>query len=103
MRKYEVCDAEVQLDNFTIFRADRSIRERGGVACYMRNDLKCVKSFSYSNSVVEALIVKCKILDALFINIYRPLDTKDKEWSDALEKIDESIRLSQANGDYRSI
>ena len=96
-------DAEIQIENYTIFRSDRNNRERGGVASYVRNDLKCVKSFSYSNSVVEALIVKCKMLDTLFIIIYRPPDTKDEEWKDALTKIDESIRLCQANGDYKSI
>ena len=66
----DISDAEVQIEGYTLFRADRSGRSRGGAACYLRKDLNCVIFEEYSNSVVEYLIVKCKILDTLIVTVY---------------------------------
>ena len=63
----EVLDAEIVIDGFDIFRSDRSQRSRGGVSCYLRKDLKCIKYSEFSNGVVEYVIIKCKLLYTLFV------------------------------------
>ena len=100
----EINDAEVEIPDYTLgYRADRNERVRGGAACYLRNDLKCVKVCEYSNSVVEFLVVKCKTLDTLFITVYRPPDTSNSEWNEAVVKLEEVINLTKANGDYSTL
>ena len=34
-----VSDGEIQMENFEIFRSDRKVRKRGGVALYLRKEL----------------------------------------------------------------
>ena len=98
-----VLDAEIQMEKYDIHRSDRSSRTRGGVAMYVRKELQCKKVFSYSNSVVETMIVKCKKLKSLLICVYRPPSTSNSDLSEALEALDEAIVMSQANGDYDTI
>ena len=98
-----ISDAEIQMSNFDIFRSDRSVRQRGGVALYLRKELIGKKILSFSNSVVEALIVKVRKIRTLFVCIYRPPSTTNEEWSQALFVVNESIELAQANEGYESI
>ena len=53
-----VFDVEVQIPGYDIFRADRKGRRRGGAVTYLSFDLQCILKLSYSNSVVEALVIK---------------------------------------------
>ena len=55
-----VTNAEIQMQDYEIFRADRLSRARGGAAIYVRKDLQCKQIFNFSNTVVEAVILKCK-------------------------------------------
>ena len=48
-----VCDGEIQMKNFEIFRSDRSVRQRGGVALYLRKELYGKSIFRYSNKIGE--------------------------------------------------
>lgn len=58
---------------------------------------------NFSNGVVEIVIVKCKKLDMIFISVYRPPNTKNCEWDQAVEFIMTTIEFSQSNGDYNRI
>ena len=58
-----VLGAEVQIPGYDIFRADRKGRRRGGAATYLSSELQCKLELSYSNSVLEALVIKCTKLD----------------------------------------
>ena len=99
----EISDTEVQIEGYTLFRADRKGRSRGGAACFMKSDLNCVIYEEYSNGVVEYLIVKCKVLDVLIVTVYRPPDTSNSEWSDAVIKLESAVTMAQSNGDYKSL
>ena len=98
-----ICNAEIQMENFMLFRSDRSNRQRGGVALYLRKELNAKLVSAFSNSVVETLIVTCKKLNTIFISIYRPPSTKSDEWSQALEKLNDEISMIQSNGCYDTI
>ena len=71
----EIEDAEIQIEDFSVFRADRKFRSRGGAAAYLRSDLMCKSVLSYSNGVCEVILIKCKKLDMLFGVVYRPPST----------------------------
>ena len=70
-----ILDAEVSLEGFNLFRGDREGRARGGSALYLREYLNGRKGKSFSNGVVEYVIVTSKVLEAIFISIYWPPDT----------------------------
>ena len=89
----DINDAEVNIDGYTIYRSDRKVRMRGGAAIYLRNDLNGKLESSYSNTVVEYVIVKVKKLDTLFISIYRPPDTSNNEWSLAIKSLNDDINM----------
>ena len=73
------------------------------MAIYLRNELFPKKLCEFSNGVVEFIIMKSSILKTLFICLYRPPDTKNQEWSQALETLSEQIELAQAHSNYQRI
>ena len=70
----KVEDAEVLIPDYTIFRGDRYERQRGGAAIYINDKIRPKKVSDFSNGVVDIVIVKSSIMDAIFICIYRPPD-----------------------------
>ena len=99
----DIENAEIQIEDYSIYRADRSHRSRGGVAAYLRSDLLCKTAFSYSNSVCEALLIKCKKLNIVFGVLYRPPSTTVEEWNQCSKAVEEELDLIQAHGDYRTV
>ena len=79
------------------------MRQRGGTAIYLRNDLNGKLAFTFSNSVIEYVIVKVKKLDAIIISLYRPPDTVNNEWNHAIKSLVNDINLCQSNGTYERI
>ena len=59
----DIEDAEILIEGYTIFRSDRIDRTRGGAAIYIKNELCPKKAATFSNSIVEYVIVKCSKLD----------------------------------------
>ena len=41
---------EIQIDSYDVLRCDRT-RKRGGVACYIRNDLNCIRNNLFPNDI----------------------------------------------------
>jgi hypothetical protein len=71
-------DAEVGISGFTIYRADRARRSRGGVCMYIKEGVSAVPILEYSNGVVEVLAVKVRELEALYYTVLRTL--RPKNW-----------------------
>jgi hypothetical protein len=92
-----MCDAEVAIPGFSVFRADRRDRIRGGVAIYLREDLAAVQVLNFSNSTVEAAVVKVRDLECLVVGVYRPPNTSYLEWEEALAAISQEIEFAQAH------
>lgn len=84
-----VLDAEINMQNYTIYRADRIDRSHGGVAMYIKNNLTPTLEVltKYSNKTTEMLAVHIKKLDLIIINVYRPPNTKMEDFRDLLKKI----------------
>ena len=68
----EINDAEIQIKNFNIFRADRTERKCGGTAIYLHNTIAADNIERYSDSVCESLMIFNKTLELAIISIYRP-------------------------------
>ena len=52
---------------------------------------------------MQYVIAKVWKLKSLVVSIYRPRDTRDSAWKDALNRLSEDISLAQSNGDFERI
>ena len=94
----DIKDAEINMDGFQLFRADRVGRKHGGVAIYVREDLavNSVKLSGGSNGVVEHLMLHIKQYNVVVLVIYRPPDCQNCEF---VPIIDDLKRKCLALGD----
>ena len=95
----DILDAEVQIENYSIIRADRKNRSCGGCCIYIREDISFYEDLSWSNSVVDLCSVKLRSNDTLIINIYRPPDTENHQnaFEEALVKLEEILAQNETN------
>ena len=75
----DILDAEVYLDGYNLFRGDRVGRQRGGTAIYLKENLNGRFTRAFSNGVVDFVVATSKVLDSVFVSLYRPPDTKIQE------------------------
>ncbi len=71
----DIRDAEIMIDNYTIFRTDRSNhRKKGGVISYIHNQVASNTQvlLSESNAYTEAQVLCMQNIDTVVVNIYRP-------------------------------
>ena len=85
-----VLDAEVSHDfpGYSILRCDRSGRQGGGVALYLRDDLTGELLGSVDDGVCELLVVHIHQLDTVVAVLYRPPDTRIAEFLPILSQLD---------------
>ena len=95
----DIVDAEIEIENYRVIRADRKERTCGGSCIYIRNDIMCYDEYSWSNKVVSMCAVKLKTNDTLIINMYRPPDTDKHEnaFEEALIKLEDLLSKSETN------
>ena len=65
-------DAEVNINGYNIFRADRIKRHQGGSALYVNKSLAVTKSLSHSNSFCETEGIFIQPLNLVVFSVYRP-------------------------------
>ena len=53
--------------------------------------------------MVDYVVVTSKVMDAVFVSIYRPPDTSYMEWNHAVSSLMEEIDLIQANGSFQRV
>jgi len=88
-------DAELNIDGYQLFRADRKRNKKGsrgrlsgGVAAYVRDDIanKMKKPFIFSNGVIELLCLYSPAENLVLVTIYRqPDDRVGENRSTAME------------------
>ena len=58
----DMCDGEVKIEDFNLFRADRDSRTHGGTCIYLKEELADVNYLQYSYSVIGGLVLKIREL-----------------------------------------
>ena len=104
-------DAEVSINSYTLFRADRDRRKKksgrnsGGVAIYLRDDVSTQTEvlLHYSSGVIEALLLKIPKLNLVVATLYRqPNDSSggnistSEQFQDLLVEIDKVLHSLQS-------
>ena len=98
-----ILDAEISINNYNLYRSDRKNRSRGGVCCYIRNDIAVSPAQSYSDGTIEYIMLKISTLDTILINLYRPPSTNPQQWAQAIQNIDNEIKTIQNSGKFNNI
>ena len=79
------------MPGYHILRCDRSGRDGGGVAVYLRDDLTGDVLGTFDNGVCQLLAVKVHQLDTIVAVVYRPPDTRFDEFKPMLRKLDDIL------------
>ena len=77
-------DAQLQIKDYSIFRADRSSRRCGGVATYVHDSLTVSEHHSFDNKFCECSVVLIQSEKTMLVNMYRPPLCPKKYFSPAL-------------------
>ena len=85
-----VLDSEVShnFPGYCILRCDREIRQGGGVALYLREDLTGDILCTFDNDVCELLVVMIHQLNTVVAVVYRPPNTRVSQFSELISKLD---------------
>lgn len=78
-------DAEVNIDNYTIYRSDSHSRHTGGAVIYVRNDIntKCVKKISFNkNFWIVSLCINTPNWRGIIACLYHSPDSNDNDFID---------------------
>ena len=84
-------DAEVNVDGYNIFRADRIKRHQGGSAVYVHKSLAVTKSLSYSNSFCETAGIFIQPLNLVVFSVYRPPAAAQAYFEESISKMQDFI------------
>jgi hypothetical protein len=88
----DIFDAEIKIDGFQIFRADRSNdRKKGGVINYVKDNIACEVLSRGSNGTVEHLVIYMRKLNLVVITIYRPPQCDNVEFNPVLDMVGQKL------------
>ena len=96
-----IFDAEIHIENYNIYRADRVRRKQGGTAIYMHEDLVVNEKEIYSDSVCESIMLKNNNSNFILIGLYKPptADNLDLSFKNCIQAIDQFINKHSQNSD----
>ena len=80
-------DAEVQINNYEIYRADRKDKRQGGVAIYIHNSITANTVEKYSDGNCEAVMIYIKKANLNISAIYRPPNAPEKSFKECINKV----------------
>lgn len=89
-----ICDEEVGIPGYQLYRCDRKSRSRGGTAIYLKDYLVVNKNdfLNFSNDYCEVCAVYIQKQNIALISVYRPPGTSTHNFSEALSTIEEWIQ-----------
>ena len=86
-----ISDAQITIEDYQVYRQDRVKRHGGGVLLYIHNTLPVTTSYSFEDSICEAVICYVKSTNSIFISIYRPPDAPTQSFENMLNFTETSI------------
>ena len=96
--KAHITDAQIQIPHYTIFRADRIGRDRGGALMYVHDDIPTSIEASYDDQQCQAVFCTLPSSNTILASVYRPPDTTVEDTNKLLKFMNDYIR--QATRDH---
>ena len=87
----DIMDAEIQIKNYNLHRADRISRKGGGVTIYSHDSISinCVESFTDKHC--QAVLLYNETNNMIVVGAYRPPDTSLASFTNLMTKIQDFI------------
>ena len=87
----KVINAEIHIPGYTLFRQDWKARTGRGVCTYVKDRIAAKVKLAFSNDQVKVLIITMKPTNIINVNMYRPPNTTEEAFSEALAMVQETI------------
>ena len=88
----DVLDAEIQIQNYNIYRSDRVERKQGGVIIYSYKDIIIDDSAKYSDNQCSSAMIYSKSLNLIIAATYRPPLSQESSFMKCNEELNTFIR-----------
>ena len=89
--KPHITQAQLNIEGFNLYRADRCRRDRGGSCLYIRDNIIVSDVSKYDDDYCEVIHCTLNNLKTLVFSVYRPGDTPHKKFSDVINFIQSCI------------
>ena len=89
--------AQLAIHGYTLHRADRQNRERGGCCLYIKDQLNVSEEFNFDNDYCEVVGCLMVSIQSLVLCVYRPGSTPHKKFKEVLEFLSSCIRSVDAS------
>ena len=84
-------DAQIHIEKYNVFRADRCCRERGGVLLYINEEITITTTKSYDDDICEVVFCLSPPLKLMLFCVYKPCDASSTSFSNMLDFITSCI------------
>ena len=100
--KPHISDAQIHIENYHVFRADRKISKNGGALLYVSDTIPVDESVSYDDNICHCVICLSKTYHCLIISIYRPPTASKESFANLLSFINTFIYKHNKNNNHKT-
>ena len=100
--KPHISDAQIDMQLFNVFRADRVNRERGGALLYIHKHIP-VNHESFDDDICQAIFCVSSATSYMFACAYKPCDASEKSFSQMLEFLHNCINHTSDSYKYTKV
>ena len=94
-------DAQSEIENYNVFRADRKSSKNGGCLIYVKNEIIIEESMSYDDDTCNAVVCSSKRSQCIIASVYRPPNAKDQSFLNMLNFISEFVENCRKTNNYQ--
>ena len=99
--KPHIEDAQIEINNYNIFRADRKKSKNGGSLVYIHNEILIEETDTFDDDVCSAVICSSKRWRCIIASVYRPPSSSKESFSKLLKFINEFIEKRRKSMKYQ--
>eukprot|EP00116_Pleurobrachia_bachei_P010141 sb/3470403/ len=97
--KSYISDAQITVPGYNVLRADRELKIGGGCLLYVNTEIPITRHMSWSDRQTSLVTAFSEEQNLFLACVYRPPDTEDSLYANALTKLQEEINfVSKENG-----
>ena len=95
-----MADAQISIEGFTVFRADRDKRGRGGALLYIRDEIPVTSTCRFDDDTCQSVFCCCALNKLLIACVYKPCDASNKSFSNLITFLQECLDNTPEVGKY---
>ena len=93
-----ISDAQIKLEDYSVFRSDRPDRVGGGCVLYVKDDIPISYAHSFSDRECSLVVAFSAAKNILFSCVYRPPDCTEKSFCSILDILRKQISSLSSSG-----